>query len=272
MHDQFITAGGHRLKVRLLGDIVADAPTLVFLHDGIGCIDMWQDFPAQIGEATGLAVVMYDRLGYGGSDPLPAPKKIDYREDEARALIDILDALDIGEAILIGHSDGGAIGFLAAARYPERVRAIVGIAPHLANYPNMDEVMTEFVARFEKGRLRKSLEAFHGENTDGMFYGWADAWGDPAFAAWQMSAEIAAIRCPILFLGGAEDDYGVREGAAELERMATAPHEVVLLPGLGHVPYHEDRDATLKPILAFLDRVLAAVDDDRLDAPEAVGA
>ncbi len=260
----FIEAGGHRLKCCTLGQLDAERPTLLFLHEGLGSISMWKDYPAQVAEQVGLPLLMYDRWGHGESDLLTEPRKPSYRRVEAlEVLPEVLAHFAIGKMILIGHSDGGAMSLLYASAHPERVLGIVGLAPQVGKPRQSADVpatsggaMQAVIAAFEKGDMKRRLERYHGANTERMFYGWANAWGSPEFAGWQMSEELQRIRAPVVVIQGDRDPYGYRHNIEALEQDLAAPLAVHIHPEAGHIPHHEARDFTVehtvRAIRAFL--------------------
>ncbi len=252
--ERFIEAGGHRLKCTTLGQPDPARPTLVFLHEGLGSISMWKDYPAQVAEQVGLPVLLYDRWGHGESDPLTEPRKPSYRRVEAlEVLPEVLAQFPVGPMILIGHSDGGAMSLLYAASHPQRVLGIVGLAPQVGKPRQSAPVaagasgaMQAVINAFEKGELKRRLERYHGANTERMFYGWANAWSSPEFAGWQMSEELRQIRAPVVVIQGDRDPYGYRHNIEALEQDLAAPLAVHIHSEAGHIPHHEARDFTLE--------------------------
>lgn len=247
-----IESGGRRLAAeRLTG--AAAGPTLVFLHEGLGCIGFWKDFPEALCAAIGLPGFLWDRQGYGASDPPAEPRGVDYLAQEAeRFLPPVLAAAGIERPILVGHSDGGTIALLHAAAFPDRVRAVVTLAAHVM----VEEVtlagIRTAVSAYEQGGLRRRLERFHGARTNAVFHAWADTWLSPGFRGWNVEARLLAVTAPLLVLQGAEDEYGT---PAQVERIlagASGPARGQLLPSCGHAPHHQARDATLAAIAGFI--------------------
>lgn len=241
-----------------------DEAVLVLLHEGLGSTGFWKDLPELLAAATGRRVFLYDRHGYGRSDPEPLPRPLDYLDRMAlRELPALLAEAGIERPILIGHSDGGSIALLFAAAFPERVRAVVAIAAHVF----VEEVtlagIRAAVRAFETGDLRRRLERFHGARTEVVFRAWSDTWLDPGFRDWNVAARLASIGAPLLALQGEADEYAT---AAQLEAIGAGvrgPVRTLLLPGAAHVPHHQAREATLAAILGFLADVLV----DALGAP-----
>jgi pimeloyl-ACP methyl ester carboxylesterase len=236
----------------------ADKPVLVFLHEGLGCLAMWKDFPGRLCAATGCAGLVYDREGHGLSAPLAAPRTIHYLHDCAlRELPAVLAALlPERDYILFGHSDGGSIALLHGAERPVRLRGIVTEAAHV-----MVEAVTlagieDAVAAWEDGKL-EGLWRHHGDKTADLFYAWAGTWRTPAFAHWHIGYALPSIACPVLALQGRHDQYGT---AAQLDAIAAgAPHaRAVLLDGCGHAPHQDQPDTVIELAAAFVDEVTQA--------------
>ena len=214
-----VRAGGRRLAVRRI-EAPADArdpaaPTLVFLHEGLGSIAQWRDFPDALCRAVGLPGLVYERWGFGASEPLELPRPRDYLEREAeRFLPDVLAACGIARPILIGHSDGGTIALLHAAAFPERPLAIVTEAAHVF----VEEVTLTGVraaaAQWEQGALKTGLWRYHGGQAESVFRGWAETWLRADFRDWSMVDRLGAITSPLLATQGADDEYGT---AAQVE-------------------------------------------------------
>jgi pimeloyl-ACP methyl ester carboxylesterase len=234
-------------------EAVRDEAVLVLLHEGLGSTGFWKDLPEALAAATGRRVFLYDRRGYGRSDPEPLPRPLDYLERMAlEELPAVLDAAGIGRAILLGHSDGGTIALLFAAAFPERVRAVVAIAAHVFVEDATIEGIRAAVRAFERGGLRERLERFHGARTEAVFRAWSDTWLDPRFRSWNVTARLPSITASLLVLQGEADEYAT---PAQLEAIAGAVRGPVwtrLLPGAGHVPHHQARAATLEAVLGFL--------------------
>ncbi len=235
-------------------------PTLVLLHEGLGCVALWRDFPEALAAATGCGVFAYSRCGYGGSGPVTLPRPMSYMHDEAlEVLPQVLEAAGIQQAVLIGHSDGGSIAAIHAgsARDP-RVLGVVLIAAHFF----VEEVNIASIgaikADYERGELRGRLARYH-RDVEVAFRGWNDAWLDPRFRAFDITEYVARIRVPVLALQGADDPYGTEEQLRVLERVATCPVETRLVAGARHAPHLEARQATLDAIVPFVRSVLMGV-------------
>lgn len=245
---------GVKLAVERHG--IGSAPaerTLVFLHDSLGAITTWRSFPQELGEALGCDVLIYDRQGYGRSDPFgPAAREADYMHREADVLAALLAAEGIERAILFGHSDGGTIALLAAAKYPQRIEAVISEGAHVF----VEDITLVGIRAAQKQYattdLRAKLERHHGERTEALFRAWTETWQEPFFRAWDITADIASIRCPVLVLQGVDDNFGTE---AQVDAIAAAVGERAMkymVPGAKHSPHKEAPAITRELVLQFL--------------------
>ena len=250
----FIRAGGHRLDYLTIDAGGRDRPTLVLLHEGLGSVAMWRDFPNRLAHATASRVVVYSRHGYGDSDPLTAPRTVRYMHDEAeRVLPEFLDALAVERPILVGHSDGGSIALIDAGSRSRAVAGIVAMAPHVI----VEDVSIVSIAAareaYETTALREKLARYHAD-VDGAFRGWNDIWLAPGFRAWNIEDYLPRIDCPILAMQGEDDEYGTMDQLARIARGARDV-ELLKLPDCRHSPHRDQPDAVLAAIARFVDRV-----------------
>jgi pimeloyl-ACP methyl ester carboxylesterase len=257
-----VIVGGRRLETGWIGPRPDDAPTVVLLHEGLGCVSLWRDFPARLAERTGLGIFAYSRLGYGGSDPAPLPRPLTYLDDEAAtALPVVLHAAGIRDFILLGHSDGGSIAAVYAGMHAdERLRGVVLVAPHVLIEEVTVAGIREAAAAFGAGGLRAGLMRHHGENTDIAFHGWRDLQLDHAFRNWTADAALDRIGVPVLMIQGDADAYGSLEQVRRLQ--AHRPEaEILVLPGCGHSPHLEREHDVLAAVAAFAGQTLPTLSD-----------
>jgi pimeloyl-ACP methyl ester carboxylesterase len=243
-----------RLECHRLGTQSGPGPTLVFLHDGLGCVEIWRDFPDRLVKRTGLPGFVYSRAGYGRSDPIPLPRPLDYLYTEAlQVLPAVLDAARIDEPILIGHSDGATISLIygGAADAP-RAAAIVAMAPHVFNEEISVRAIKEMIQEYEGRTLRAKLERYHGSNVECAFRGWSEAWTDPHFRTWTVESLLAGIGAPVLVIQGKDDGYGSLRQVQSILENVSGPAQARIIPCCGHVPYREMPEITLNAIAQFL--------------------
>lgn len=222
-------------------------PTVVLLHDSLGCVTLWRDFPEKLAESMHWNVLIYDRIGYGKSDPFPDGNRgKDYMDIEANRLNEILDLLKINKVLLFGHSDGGTISLLFAAYFPEKCLGVITEGAHIY----VDELTLKGVSdareNYFKTDIRKRLEKYHGENTVPLFFAWVDTWLAPFYRDWNISEKLAQIRCPVLALQGEHDEFGLPEQAQDIARFSGEKASYSLLPYCGHNPHKENLEETMR--------------------------
>ena len=254
-----IKAAGHLLAVqRLLPEGAGSGPTLVFLHEGLGSIALWRDFPTKLCQRLGLPGLVYDRWGHGQSEPLDRAREPRYLHDEAElSLPSVLDQAGVEQPILIGHSDGGTIALLFAARFPDLPVAVVTEAAHVF----VEEITLAGIraagCAYAETDLATRLSRYHGDKTERLFRAWYDRWLSPEFRAWNIEAELARVTCPVLVLQGDADEYGTADQVSAIARAVSGPAETVMLPGIGHTPHHQASEKVLELMAWFVGREVA---------------
>ncbi|SIO35897.1 Pimeloyl-ACP methyl ester carboxylesterase [Burkholderia sp. GAS332] len=252
--------GPLRIEYRWVNEAAGNAPIAVFLHEGLGSIAMWRDWPQALCERLGMRGLVYSRPGYGLSTPREHDVKwpVDFMTAQARDMLPaLLDALDIGtqerkRMWVIGHSDGGSIALLYAAIHPAALAGAVVIAPHVF----VEDVSVESIAQtkqlYETTDLRSKLSRYHAD-VDSAFYGWNDIWLNPAFRDWRIVDELAGIKQPLLAVQGHDDNYGTM---AQIDTIGErVPHaQLVKLDACGHSPHRDAPDALNEAIAAFISR------------------
>jgi pimeloyl-ACP methyl ester carboxylesterase len=262
-----LEAGGHRLEIAWHGPPPGEAPTLVFLHEGLGSVSAWRDFPPRIARETGWGALVYSRWGYGGSDPVTPPRSLRYMHDEALVTLpEVLERAGVREAVLVGHSDGGSIALLfAGSRLPaaQKLRGLVLEAPHVF----VEDVSVASIAAaaeaYRTTDLRQRLTRHHGSNVDGAFWGWNRAWLDPEFRRWNIEEYLPHVRVPALVIQGRDDAYGTVAQVDAIERQSGGPVSRLLLPGCGHAPHKDQPDATAAAIESFVAQIGRGVASSR---------
>ncbi len=226
---------------------------LVFLHEGLGSIAQWRDVPAALAVATGRLALVFERLGHGRSDPLIGPRPADYLEREAREVLPVvLDQAGIERAVLIGHSDGGSIALLFAAWHGARVQLVVTEAAHVFVEEETIRGIRAADAAFRAGDLSRRLRRYHGSGLEAMFGGWADIWLAPSRRGWNIEAELARVRAPVLAIQGADDPYGTPRQLASIAAGVCGPVETWLVQDCAHTPHVEARASVLARISGFV--------------------
>lgn len=245
----FVTAGGRSIAYERLE---GNEPALVFLHEGLGSIRQWRDFPRRVAQATGCAALVYDRYGYGGSEVLAEERvSLRFMHDEALvSLPQILAALGIEAPVLVGHSDGASIALIhAGAGKP--VRGLAVMAPHVfVEEPGLSSI-ERAREQFETTDLRERLGRYHTDPRK-TFYLWNDAWLHPDFRNWNIEEYLPGIRCPVLAIQGEQDEYGTM---AQLEAICSSVKggcRMVKLARCGHSPHRDQPEATLDAIVRFV--------------------
>lgn len=253
-----VTAAGHRLFSKRIGEWQGDEPVLVFLHEGLGSTSQWHGFPAALASACGLPALVYDRYGYGGSDPLDGPRPSNFIELEAlEALPAVLDACGVARPVLFGHSDGGTIALIYASAFPERPVACITEAAHVLLEDRTHGALMRLRERWEiDDAFRIRLARHHGAHTDATFRGWAEAWTRPDNREWNMLDRLPAIRCPVLAIQGADDEHGTLLQVDEIAGRVSGPVTVLMIPDCGHIPHREGEGVVLEKVTGFVRRVL----------------
>lgn len=246
----FINVRGRRLEYRRIAAAAA-GPTLVFLHEGLGSVSQWRDFPERIAAATGLPALIYARYGHGQSEVLQQPLGVDFMHREAlETLPELLRLLDIACPILVGHSDGASIALIyAGSGHP--LRCLAAMAPHVfVEDISIDGIVAAKQA-FEAGDLAQKL-ARHHRDAGKTFYGWNDVWLAPAFRNWNIERFLPAIKCPLLAIQGFEDAYGSMAQVDAIARQAGGPVEVLKLDRCGHSPQKDRPETVAAAIVEFI--------------------
>lgn len=225
-----------------------DEPPLILLHEGLGSVDLWRGLPGDLHGATGRRIVAFSRHGHGRSAAPAEPRTPAFFHHEAlQVLPEIRQRLELGDPVLVGHSDGASIALIHAAHHP--VSGLVLLAPHVFVEQITVDAIRETRQAFVAGDLRGRM-ARHHDDVDAAFWGWCDVWLDPEFAAWNLDAEAARVTAPTLVIQGADDPYGTLAQVDRLEAGVATARRLVL-PG-GHSPHLEHRAEVVAAIRAFV--------------------
>jgi pimeloyl-ACP methyl ester carboxylesterase len=255
----YISVAGCSIRVKRIqvgsDPAAAGTPTLVFLHEGLGCIELWRDFPETLCRLTGCPGLVYDRRGYGGSEKFEDPWPIDYHQEEALTYLPgVLRECNIHNGILVGHSDGGTIALITAAACGNRVRAIITEAAHIFVESLCITGLRDLIQIFETTDLKEKLSAYHKEHTETVFYRWANRWLSPEFSAWNIEKYLPEITCPVLVLQGENDEYGTVAQVQGIVDRVSGPAESKLIPDCGHTPHFQAKAAILSEMSRFINK------------------
>lgn len=253
----FLEIDGVRLECRRVGPGPEEAPTIVFLHEGLGSVSTWRDFPDALAAQTGCGALVYSRAGYGRSDPVALPRPVRFMHDEAEVLAKVVERAGLLDVVLLGHSDGASIALIAAGRRAvPGLRALVLEAPHVFAEPCGLESIARIAETYRTTNLRARLERHHGANTDAAFWGWNRVWLDPGFRAWNIEEFLPGIQVPALVVQGEDDEYGSWAHVDSIRQRSGAAVQTLAVPDCGHAPHAERRDPVLGAMAAFIRDVL----------------
>jgi len=253
---EFLIVDGARLEVhRFPGE--AGKPTLVFLHEGLGCIDVWRDFPARLAYISGCPALVFSRSGYGRSDPCDVPRPLTYMHNEGLTVLPaLLKSAAVGDHVLIGHSDGGSIALINAGGTPAPgLKSVITMAAHVFCETLSVVSIAEAKTQYETGDLRARLAIYHRNNVDCAFWGWNKAWLDPDFMQWNIERYLTRITVPQLAIQGYDDPYGTIAQVEAIAAQSAGPVQVCMLENCGHSPYKERVRKSLEVISDFISRL-----------------
>lgn len=249
-----LRAGGHWLECAWHGRPPDEAPTIVFLHEGLGSVSTWRDFPARVAAATGCGALVYSRAGYGNSDPVELPRPVGFMHAEAMVTLpEVLDSAGVRDVVLFGHSDGGSIALIYAGGAGDaRLRGLVLEAPHVF----VEDVSVESIRRaaqeYERGTLRQALARHHGRNVECAFRGWNNVWLDPSFRSWNIEEYLPGVSVPVLVVQGEQDEYGTLLQVRAVEEGCRGPVRSLVLHGCGHSPHRDRPERVLEAVTSFV--------------------
>jgi len=243
-----------RIEYQWISPALHDRPLLVFLHEGLGSVAMWKDFPQALCDAVGVRGLVYSRPGYGGSTPRPTDEHwgVDYMHRQADEVLPaLLNALHVDETPwLLGHSDGGSIALIYASHFPSSVAGLIVMAPHIFVEEYGLASIRQAREAYAATELRSKLARYHAD-VDSAFWGWNDIWLAPAFKAWNIERELSAITCPVLAVQGLDDEYGSIEQIRGIARHV-AQAQLVELPACGHSPQRDQPEMLIGAVTLFM--------------------
>ena len=252
-----VLVDGKRLETLWIEPADKDRMTIVMLHEGLGSVALWKDFPQQLASRTGCGILVYSRYGHGNSDRLLEKRPVKFMHHEGEVVMpELLEKLNITRPILLGHSDGGSIALIFAGKYPDRPRALILEAPHVFVEDLSVASITQAKVIYLTTDLPPKLGRYH-RHVDATFWGWNDIWLDPQFRSWNIEEYLPAIRCPILCVQGEEDEYGTIAQVKAIRARVPAT-EILMLPNCKHSPHRDQPEATLERMGEFVAEVMGS--------------
>lgn len=251
--DGYLEVAGDRLETRVI-EGSADKPVLLLLHEGLGSVSLWREFPDLLARASGCPVLVYSRAGYGASSPVALPRPLTYMHDEASDVLPhIVSQLEGRDHVLVGHSDGASIAAIYAGSKPlAGLQALVLLAPHVI----VEDISVNGIRTARRAwnttDLRDRLKRHHGTNVDNAFLGWNDSWLHPEFRKWDITGFLPLITVPVLAVQGRDDDYGTLAQLDMIELASGGPVEKLILDDCGHAPQKDQTAAVLDAICSFV--------------------
>jgi pimeloyl-ACP methyl ester carboxylesterase len=255
--EQNITIAGSGLHVKTIQvtEPGIAGSTIVFLHDSLGCTTLWRDFPERLALAAGCNAMIYDRKGYGQSSAMSTEKRNqDYMETEAEVLIALLAACNIEQPILFGHSDGGTIALLAAAKYPDRIKAVLTEGAHVLVEDITLEGILMAKEQYRTTELKQRLERYHGDKTQTLFEAWTETWLSDGYRNWNIEHFLPSILCPVMVIQGVEDEYGTIEQVRSITSNISGPSAAHMITNAGHSPHKQSEIFLIEICVAFLEK------------------
>ncbi len=258
-NEQYISFGDITLFVK---QIFSDKrtgtndPIVIFLHEGLGSVGQWKDFPEKVIEATGLNAMLYDRQGYGKSSPLTTKRNIDYLKHEEELFNTLIKNLQVKKYYLIGHSEGGTIALIHASRQPKGLLKVITLSANTINEPKISESINKIIDQYHQqdSHLRQSLKKYHGSNTDLIFDAWSLTWTAPFFQNLNIDNELRKIQVPVLAFHGTADKYTTLIQIEKIKQNVHSEKELVIIPGGTHHLHFDNTETVLKHLVSFIQK------------------
>ncbi|WBV60202.1 alpha/beta hydrolase [Chryseobacterium camelliae] len=257
MEGKIIEVSGKKLYIEYQNSF-ENRPIIVFLHDSLGSVQLWRDFPVKLSEVTQCNVLVYDRLGYGKSYPMPDyERENSYMETEADLLNDILSELNLKNVILFGHSDGGTIALITASKYPEKIKATICEAGHIFVEEVTVNGVRDALETYQTTNLPERLQKYHGDKVEMMVKAWTEIWLSDRFRSWNIEYLLENIKSPLLFIQGEADEYGTLDQVEKTISQVSGSAEKFIIPNIGHTPHKEAPEVVLNKATEFIDRIMS---------------
>jgi len=250
--EQFITIGSRRIEISILPG-KKNETGFFLLHEGLGCVELWGDFPSRLNQAFGATVFSYSRFGYGRSCEVALPRSLDYHAEEAiEYLPKVLDCAGLKSCILVGHSDGASIALIYAALFSDpRIKALVLLAPHVKAEEKTVGQIRQIVDSRNSSALLHKLSKYHGENTYCAFHGWSRCWLDPKFSSWTIEHLLPNINIPVLSVRGLDDPYNSNYHVQSIRDKARSLVYTASIVRCGHSPHRESTQSLVSTMKMF---------------------
>lgn len=252
----YILLGESRVRVNIVENY-HNKPTIVFLHDSLGCIETWRGFPIELAKAARCNILIYDRLGHGKSDPLITTKGHKYLFEEAEFLDKLLVASGIKKVIIFGHSDGGTIGLIEASNNHERTLGVITEAAHVFVEPITLNGIQEAIKKYKKKDLRDKLIKYHGAKAETLFSSWTDVWLNQKFYNWNITPILENVRCPCLVIQGENDQFGTTNQVDTIVSKTLGKTIPLIVPNVGHSPHRDATKTTINQSAKFIRSILS---------------
>lgn len=245
-----------QLAVQRIGHYNSPTP-IVFLHDSLGCIELWRDFPRRLSEVTKCDAILYDRQGYGQSCTFSYTERDNnYLEQEADILNALLDHWGLDQVLLFGHSDGASIALITAAKYPDRIAGLISEAAHVFVESITLQGIQDALHAYQTTTLKTKLEKYHGKKTAALFEAWTKTWTTDTFRSWNIEHFLPNIICPSLVIQGEADEYGTLQQVHAILEQTTGSASSLIIPNIGHTPHKEELELVLEQATHFIWGVL----------------
>lgn len=237
--------------------IDSQRPTLIFLHDSLGCVALWRHFPKLLADKLQCNYLVYDRIGYGKSEPMVSSERNQYYlHHEAHALHQIIEAYDIKKPIIFGHSDGATIALLYAALYPKTPNAIIVEAAHVFVEAITLDGVKAAKHQFQTTNIKERLQKYHGDKVTTLVSAWIDTWLDPTFEDWDITDTLSNIICPTLYIQGTNDEFGTIAQVEKTLEKVKGPKLSLIIPNDGHSPHKTSTNVVIDAVVAFYEEFI----------------
>jgi pimeloyl-ACP methyl ester carboxylesterase len=255
--DSYVAVPGGKLFVRRWSFEKSEQPPIILLHDSLGCVDLWRDFPVALANATSRSIIAYDRLGFGKSTPRIAPPSFDFITEEAEIYFPaILRTLGLNRFVLFGYSVGGGMSVVIASRFQNECEAVIIESAQAFVEPHTIAGLRAAKEQFSNPAHFARLEKWHGERARWVLDAWIETWLSPEFQDWNLDEHLRKITCPVLAIHGDRDEYGSEEFPRRIAGLVVGPSEMEIMKDCGHMPHREKEEEVLRLTASFLDRHL----------------